>query len=109
MMPASTALPIDADIDQLMRSLSGSVDTSHVSNEDIDKLLGSINVNFPSDMVIPGSSTGNGADNDPLASLSRDLGIDLSTSVSLPRTKAVISDNSSMGSSGVLDYQELNP
>ncbi|KAJ2524435.1 hypothetical protein GGI11_000826, partial [Coemansia sp. RSA 2049] len=50
MPPASTALPIDADIDQLMRSLSDSVDTSHVSNEDIDKLLGSINVNFSSDM-----------------------------------------------------------
>ncbi|KAJ2759758.1 hypothetical protein H4S06_002073 [Coemansia sp. BCRC 34490] len=60
MPPASTALPIDADIDQLMRSLSDSVDTSHVSNEDIDKLLGSINVNFPSDMVIPGSSASNG-------------------------------------------------
>ncbi|KAJ2516207.1 hypothetical protein GGI11_003520 [Coemansia sp. RSA 2049] len=52
MPPASTALPIDTDIDQLMRSLSDSVDTSHVSNEDIDKLLGSINVNFPSDMQL---------------------------------------------------------
>ncbi|KAJ2515016.1 hypothetical protein H4217_005437, partial [Coemansia sp. RSA 1939] len=60
MPPASTALPIDADIDQLMRSLSDSVDTSHVSNEDIDKLLGSINVNFSSDMVIPVSSASNG-------------------------------------------------
>ncbi|KAJ1771349.1 hypothetical protein LPJ74_002389 [Coemansia sp. RSA 1843] len=100
--PAPTALPIDADIDQLMKSLGDSVDTSKVSNEDIDKLLGSLNVNFPPGMALPGTSTSRAADVDPLASLGRDLGIDLSTSVSLPPTNATMESNAALRGPGVL-------
>ncbi|KAJ2406469.1 hypothetical protein GGI10_005206, partial [Coemansia sp. RSA 2530] len=41
-----TPLPLDADLDLIMRSLDDSVDVSKVSSDDIDKLLGSIGADF---------------------------------------------------------------
>ncbi|KAJ2747831.1 hypothetical protein GGI20_000126 [Coemansia sp. BCRC 34301] len=80
-----TTLPLDADLDMIMRSLNDSVDVSKVSSDDIDKLLGSISVDFSSSGARPGAS-GSVSNIDPLASLSMDLGIDLSASMSLPST-----------------------
>ncbi|KAJ2452924.1 hypothetical protein EV183_002593 [Coemansia sp. RSA 2336] len=71
----TTAAPISSDIDQLMRSLSDSVDTSKVSDDELNKLLGSINADFSSNLALP-STQANASENDPLAALGRDLGID---------------------------------
>ncbi|KAJ2076972.1 hypothetical protein H4R24_005399 [Coemansia sp. RSA 988] len=45
----ATTTPIDTDIDQLMRSLGGTIDTSRVSAADIDQLLGSISAEISAD------------------------------------------------------------
>ncbi|KAJ1752681.1 hypothetical protein LPJ79_001067 [Coemansia sp. RSA 1821] len=71
----ATSAPIASDIDQLMRSLGDSVDTSKVSDDEINKLLGSINADFSSNLALPSTQT-NTSENDPLAALGRDLGID---------------------------------
>ncbi|KAJ2018052.1 hypothetical protein GGI06_002782, partial [Coemansia sp. S85] len=78
-----TPLPLDADLDLIMRSLDDSVDVSKVSSDDIDKLLGSIGADFSTNGVrteVPVSAT----NVDPLASLSLDLGLDLNAPTSLP-------------------------
>ncbi|KAJ2699270.1 hypothetical protein H4218_002746 [Coemansia sp. IMI 209128] len=78
-----TPLPLDADLDLIMRSLDDSVDVSKVSSDDIDKLLGSIGADFSTNGArtgVPVSAT----NVDPLASLSLDLGLDLSAPTSLP-------------------------
>ncbi|KAJ2778413.1 hypothetical protein H4R18_004605 [Coemansia javaensis] len=69
-------IPMAADIDQLVRSLGDSVDTSKVSDDDINKLLGSINADFSAGLALPGVPAGiPGADS--LGLLSRNLGIGL--------------------------------
>ncbi|KAJ2065619.1 hypothetical protein GGI17_000163 [Coemansia sp. S146] len=78
-----TPLPLDADLDLIMRSLDDSVDVSKVSSEDIDKLLGSINVDFSANGGRSGVST-SASNVDSLASLSLDLGLNLSAPTSLP-------------------------
>ncbi|KAJ2892971.1 hypothetical protein IWW38_003023, partial [Coemansia aciculifera] len=80
-----TPLPLDADLDMLMRSLDDSSSVPKVSSDDIDKLLGGINVDFSSSGTRPIVST-NVSNIDPLASLGIDLGIDLSAPMSLPST-----------------------
>ncbi|KAJ1962326.1 hypothetical protein GGI12_002707, partial [Dipsacomyces acuminosporus] len=81
-----TSIPLDSDIDQLMKSLDSTVDTSKVSNDDIDKLLGSIGVSIPNNLSIPSVSSA-APGSDPLAALSRDLGIDLTSSSPLTATQ----------------------
>ncbi|KAJ2815286.1 hypothetical protein GGI24_006104, partial [Coemansia furcata] len=78
-----TSLPLDADLDLIMRSLDDSADIPKVSSDDIDKLLGSINVDFSASGVRSGVSA-SAPNVDPLASLSLDLGLDLSAPASLP-------------------------
>ncbi|KAJ2396340.1 hypothetical protein GGI05_001169, partial [Coemansia sp. RSA 2603] len=81
-MGTMTPLPLDPDIDQLMKSLGDNVDTSKVSDEDLDKLLGSISAGFSSSTPsAPVVSSVNSSE--ALAALSRDFGIDLSTPVGL--------------------------
>ncbi|KAJ2883871.1 hypothetical protein FB639_002077, partial [Coemansia asiatica] len=79
------SLPLDTDIDQLMKSLGDTVDTSKVSDDDLDKLLGSINASFATNIPLA-ASVASVDGTDPLAALSRDLGIDLSTPVAIPST-----------------------
>lgn len=76
----TTSHPIDSDIDQLMKSLSGggAVDTTgKVTNDDLDKILGSIGMGFSSGTPVAGLSTTSASNGDPLEALSRDFGIDL--------------------------------
>ncbi|KAJ2161574.1 hypothetical protein GGF46_001344 [Coemansia sp. RSA 552] len=73
---STPSMSLDSDIDQLMKSLSNSVDTTRVSDVDIDKLLGSISASFTADGSAAGMPVST-PDIDPLAALSRDLGIDL--------------------------------
>ncbi|KAJ2486226.1 hypothetical protein EV174_001246 [Coemansia sp. RSA 2320] len=77
-----TSLPLDAELDQLMKSLGGPVDATKVSSEDIDKLLGSINVDFSSGAALSGALVSSSSI-DPLAAFSIDIGVDLKASVSL--------------------------
>ncbi|KAJ1724460.1 hypothetical protein LPJ53_001301 [Coemansia erecta] len=79
---ALTPLPLDADIDQLMKSLGDNVDATKVSDEDLDKLLGSISAGFSSGMPSAPVASGSSG-SDALAALSRDFGIDLSTPVAM--------------------------
>ncbi|KAJ2706930.1 hypothetical protein FB645_001225 [Coemansia sp. IMI 203386] len=94
-----TSLPLDTDIDQLMKSLGDSVDTSKVSDDDLDKLLGSINASFSTSMPLA-APVASIDDSDPLAALSRDLGIDLSTPVAVPSTpSASLGDGAALSAS----------
>ncbi|KAJ2778166.1 hypothetical protein GGI15_004261, partial [Coemansia interrupta] len=97
---ALTPLPLDADIDQLMKSLGDNVDTAKVSDEDLDKLLGSISASFSSSMPsAPAVSGVSGSE--ALAALSRDFGIDLSTPVGLrPSTSGPLGDMAGLSAGG---------
>ncbi|KAJ2710267.1 hypothetical protein H4R19_003834, partial [Coemansia spiralis] len=72
-----SSIPIDADIEQLVKSLGDSVDTSKVSDVDIDKLLGSLNADFSTSLGLPSVSAGAANGADPLALLSHTFGIGL--------------------------------
>ncbi|KAJ1935848.1 hypothetical protein GGF37_005838, partial [Kickxella alabastrina] len=75
-----TPMPLDPDIDQLMKSLGDIKDAPKVTDDELNKLLGSINVSFSSSMPM-GSNMSSVSDSDSLAALGRDLGIDLSSPV----------------------------
>ncbi|KAJ1862405.1 hypothetical protein LPJ57_006379, partial [Coemansia sp. RSA 486] len=82
-----------------MKSLGDSVDTSKVSDDDLDKLLGSINASFSTSMPLA-APVASIDDSDPLAALSRDLGIDLSTPVAMPSTpSASLGDGAALSAS----------
>ncbi|KAJ2758505.1 hypothetical protein IWQ56_005982, partial [Coemansia nantahalensis] len=74
------SIPIDTDIDQLVKSLGDSVDTSKVSDDDIDKLLGSINADFSASLALPSAPARAANSTDPLALLNHTFGIGLEPS-----------------------------